>query len=194
MFPHLSSCPVAISILNRSLNICLLCHLVEYSSTLPKASCQRLYRKQQWFMIYDKNQCCDPLLQKFVQHQNSKRTALKLLISLSVQINFSGNMFLDTSCDIMWENPLEKSATHPKNLLNISSLPTKTPLSKGQYCWVWITPMDISAVHSLMKSKINFLKEAMKIFPTGRVKSFLFCSFFFKPLNSITHPPPLNIF
>lgn len=34
VFPHLSSCPVAISILHRASNICLLCHPVEYSTTL----------------------------------------------------------------------------------------------------------------------------------------------------------------
>lgn len=44
--PHLSSCPAAISILHRSSNICLLCHHMEYSSTLHKASCQRLCWKK----------------------------------------------------------------------------------------------------------------------------------------------------
>lgn len=46
MFPHLSSCPVAISVLHRSSNICLLCHPVECSTTLHKASCQRLCWKK----------------------------------------------------------------------------------------------------------------------------------------------------
>lgn len=46
VFPHLCSCPVAISILHRSSNICLLFHPVEYSTILHKASCQRLCQKK----------------------------------------------------------------------------------------------------------------------------------------------------